>query len=135
MAGDQPPDSVPALPARGGSRASASAERGWSVNDDDELAVLLARLVRSHGPRPGKAHVLLALHEKGASLETLLCAAPAESPGAVLVLGDHVGFSVEEEACLERMGAVRACLGPLPLLTSQCIVLCHNALDCRNSTR
>ena len=114
------------------------AEHGWLVRDGDALEPLLLSLlaeavVASGAPSEGAASgLLVALDEDGANLRNVL---DAQQPlacgrGVVLVLGDHKGYAALDEQALDRLGAVRACLGPLPLLTSQCIILCHNVLDC-----
>ena len=55
---------------------------------------------------------------------------PHEQPqGCVLVAGDHLGYTPDDEAALQRLGAVRCSLGHVPLLTSHCIVLSHHWLD------
>lgn len=55
---------------------------------------------------------------------------PQKSPAhTVMVLGDHIGLTATEESLLERRGAVRARMGALPLLSSQCILLSHFLLD------
>ena len=77
----------------------------------------------------------LVLHENGELLGTELLS--RLTPGAVnpdgvrtlLVLGDHLGFTKEEERYLAELQAVRTNVGPLPLLASHCIVLAHAALD------
>ena len=46
-----------------------------------------------------------------------------------MVLGDHLGFSVAEEALFEALGGVRARVSPLPLLASHVVVLAHAVLD------
>jgi len=46
-----------------------------------------------------------------------------------MVLGDHIGITSAERDTLESVGATFACLGTVPLLTSQCMVLCHHFLD------
>ena len=83
----------------------------------------------------------LVMHERGEPLSPELLGeiAPASNsssvgeaflePSTVLVLGDHLGFTQEEEQCLELMGGVRANVSPLPLLASHCIVLAHAVLD------
>jgi tRNA (pseudouridine54-N1)-methyltransferase len=47
----------------------------------------------------------------------------------VTVLGDHLGFTEAEEEILELRGAVRVSLGPVPMLTSQCITIVQWLLD------
>ena len=46
-----------------------------------------------------------------------------------MVAGDHLGYTPDDEAALQRLGAVRCSLGHVPLLTSHCIVLSHHWLD------
>ena len=82
----------------------------------------------------------LVMHEQGEPLSAQLLAeitprpignaAAAAAAASVLVLGDHIGFTEEEEACMEELGGVRARVSPLPLLASHCIILAHAALDC-----
>uniref|UniRef100_A0A7S0NXD9 Uncharacterized protein n=1 Tax=Calcidiscus leptoporus TaxID=127549 RepID=A0A7S0NXD9_9EUKA len=116
-------------PGHAAKPAAAHVERGWLVRDGDGLEALLCSL---RGGAP-----LLALHEDGVGLDTLLTRGPSAvcGEGVVLVLGDHKGYSAEDEALLDKLGARRGSVGPLPLLTSQCIVLCHHALDCRAHAR
>lgn len=68
------------------------------------------------------------LHEAGEDV------ADADLPaGATFVLGDHLGFTDEEEALLARRGARRVSLGPVSLQADQCIVVLHNWLDRRGA--
>jgi tRNA pseudouridine-54 N-methylase len=50
----------------------------------------------------------------------------------VLVVGDHVGFTQEEQDAMQHLGAIKARLGPVQLLASHCIVLAHAVLDAAN---
>ena len=68
------------------------------------------------------------LHEEGEDVAT----APVPS-GATFVLGDHLGFTPEEEALLEARGASRVSLGPVSLQADQCLVALHNHLDRRRA--
>lgn len=131
---------------------------GWRVTREDSLrkrleAVGVGRLAakdESMGKgdeteavlRKAKGSVrFLVMHERGEPLSPELLGeiAPASNsssvgeaflePSTVLVLGDHLGFTQEEEQCLEFMGGVRANVSPLPLLASHCIVLAHAVLD------
>ena len=143
-------------------RTRAEIERGWHLRDGDNLDTLLDSCMSPCG-RPTCAtagseaagaisssssseRMLLMLHEQGEPLETLLASLPAGADASshgntadcasmVLVLGDHVGYSDKDVSVLDARGAARACLGPMPLLTSQCIILCHHALDCRAGRR
>jgi len=51
----------------------------------------------------------------------------------VLLFGDHVGYTPDEEAAVLAAGGVRCALGQVPLLTSQCMVIAHFLLDAANS--
>jgi tRNA (pseudouridine54-N1)-methyltransferase len=115
-----------------GAASRADPDDGWSFHAGG-LAERLYDLRNDVGsrtpPRP-----LIQLHPEGASglTETLRGhshAAQGSMVDAVLVFGDQLGFSAEDDAEIERCGGVRATVGPLPLLTSHCIVLAHHACD------
>jgi tRNA (pseudouridine54-N1)-methyltransferase len=131
---------------------------GWSVHREERLADRLRALGAScagaggggGGGGGGGAEVahsqLLVLHELGCPLtpamlargDGRIVASPAGPSGAasrILVLGDHKGFTTDDEACFESLGGVRICVSPLPLLASHCIVLAHGALDAYDQTR
>ncbi|EOD04498.1 hypothetical protein EMIHUDRAFT_220952 [Emiliania huxleyi CCMP1516] len=105
-----------------GATSRADTANGWSYHAgglEHRLRELRQQRPVSRGPRP-----ILQLHEDGeATLQALLAA------GAVLVLGDQLGFTSGEEALLASAGARRATVSPRGLLTSHCIVLAHHALD------
>lgn len=74
----------------------------------------------------GAGAPLVMLHEEGADI------AHADLPeGALFVLGDHLGFTPEEEAALASRAIARVSLGPVSLQADQCIVVLHNHLDRR----
>ena len=69
---------------------------------------------------------LVLLHEDGEDV------ARAPLPeGALFVLGDHLGFTPEEELVLGERAAARVSLGPVSLQADQCLVVLHNHLDRR----
>ena len=82
---------------------------------------------------------LVVLHEQGVPLGDALLRAEGHEPAAaaaagsrrhtVIVLGSHHGFTADEEALLSSLRALRACVSPLPLLGSHCIILAHAELD------
>lgn len=113
-----------------GTPRAGTATPGWSVHDGDDLEARLAALAPADNAACAPPRTVM-LHEGGAPLAEVL--QPAEgarqAAGVVLVLGDHLGYTVDEAATLQRLGAQRATLGAVPLLTSQCIVLCHWHLD------
>ena len=74
-----------------------------------------------------KAPVVL-LHEQGEDV------ARATLPDdALFVLGDHLGFTAEEERALGERAVARVSLGPVSLQADQCIVVLHNHLDRRQA--
>ena len=74
----------------------------------------------------GIAAPIVLLDEKGEDV------ARATLPeGALFVLGDHLGFTPEEEATLAKRAVARVSLGPVSLQADQCIVVLHNHLDRR----
>lgn len=64
------------------------------------------------------------LHEEGEDV-----ARAALPDGALFVLGDHLGFTPEEEALLASRAVARVSLGPVSLQADQCVVVLHNHLD------
>lgn len=144
----------------GGDAAPSAALNGWHVWDGDcvgaRLRALcgLARHGRPAGDGSGVGGVgdgsrgeaaaeagvppplpLLQLHESGAPLQSALqgAAGAGASRGCVLLFGDHVGYTPDEEAAVLAAGGVRCALGRVPLLTSQCIVIAHFLLDAANA--
>jgi len=59
----------------------------------------------------------------------------ADAPHVVTILGDHIGLTSDEvegvtECCVEAGCALMRCsLGPVTLLASQCITICHHYMD------
>mmetsp|Transcript_36917 Transcript_36917/g.61178 ORF Transcript_36917/g.61178 Transcript_36917/m.61178 type:complete len:419 (-) Transcript_36917:295-1551(-) len=132
--------------------APAATPTGWRAFHGDALKQRLASL-SSKGMR------LVALDERATTtLPQLLKAQPEAGPeeseqvqhdawhatrseatsltkvwdrctGTVLVVGDHEGFTVEEEEVLHALGAARVKVGPVVLLASHSIVIAHATLD------
>ena len=120
------------------SNGEAPPDTGWDAYTEDPLDVRLRALLAGDiaSPASTDATALVVLHEMGASLDREVLAASTDggdqslpAPATILVLGDHMGFSKKEEALFDQLGAVRASVGPIPLLASHCIVLAHAALD------
>ena len=122
----------------------SATQAGWRIYKEVRLSGLVERLLhdgidpdglevdrKSSNGCGGSAQLLIA-HEQGERAWELVERFDAEERqqrGTVLVLGDHLGFTHEEEQILLSHGGERCRLGPLPLLTSHCIVLAQNALD------
>ena len=142
--GEAVPTKVP-RPRRPSARRAAEARSlpaGWTVTPGDSLRARLNAVgvgQAEEGENKARSVRFLVMHEHGEPLSAKLLgeAAPdvedsegqSVEPSTVLVLGDHLGFTQEEEQCLEEMGGVRASVSPLPLLASHCIVLAHAVLD------
>ena len=146
-----------------GNEVLTAALDGWSVVDGDSLSARLLWLCGAAHPGGGGGVddggwgeagdevgmppppppppplpplPLLQLHESGAPLQSALqgaAGAACISRGSVLLFGDHVGYTPDEEAAVLAVGGVRCALGQVPLLTSQCIVIAHYLLDAANS--
>ncbi|KAJ1477872.1 hypothetical protein T484DRAFT_1905543 [Baffinella frigidus] len=65
--------------------------------------------------------VVMQLDEEGMSLDAFFTAHPPHVTPLVVVLGDHKGLHAKDMETLERVGAVKVCLGPRTLLASQCV--------------
>ena len=128
----------------------APSDPGWHVYRNDPLKARLQSLV---APPDAERAALVVLHELGDALDPSLIAQARSTPtvedseagsaagaasvegaaaadSTVVVLGDHLGFSNEEEALLmDELRGVRASVSPVPLLASHCIVLAHAVLD------
>ena len=103
---------------------------GWSVFADKNLEDRLRYILNGSRHAGDAATGFVVCHELGVPLTAALAAkARGTAPSTLLVLGDHQGFSVEEEACFERCGGIKAQVSPVPLLASHCIVLAHAVLD------
>jgi len=117
-----------------GAMRRTDTDNGWTFHQGG-LDVRLRELLP-----PGRMRPLIQLHEEG---ETTLQeavqlasdgaagkdASDSDPVGVVLVIGDQLGYTAEEEALLAHQGGRRARCSPKGLLTSHCIVLAHHALD------
>jgi len=54
-------------------------------------------------------------------------------PGALYVLGDHLGFTPDEDERLSARTVARVSLGPVSLQADQCLTVLHNHLDRRRA--
>ena len=117
-----------------GATRRADTNNGWSYHPGG-LEARLRELLQARAPEGRLPRPLVQLHEEGeATLESLMRAAcegalPETLPGAVLVFGDQLGYTADEEALLASLGGRRASCSSRGLLTSHCIVLAHHALD------
>lgn len=142
------------LKAKGDARPPGSGGLpGWRVVDgvcaslEGRLAALYAT-TREGEVGIGRGSRLVMLHEQGDRLESVIDRSgltdTREEPqvqdgmagmrlesqvSTVFVLGDGVGFLKSEEEVLQNYGAKPASVGRVPLLTSQCIVICNNVVD------
>jgi tRNA (pseudouridine54-N1)-methyltransferase len=71
---------------------------------------------------------IVLLDEKGEDVASVAGRLPGD---ALVVLGDHLGFTPKEEALLGARAVARVSLGPVSLQADQCVVVLHNHLDRR----
>jgi len=78
---------------------------------------------------------LFYLKEDGEDIFSAIQSETAELlKNGVFILGDNQGVFEDDEAAIENAGAAKISVGPISLLTSQCITLILNALDRTNGT-
>ena len=116
------------------------------LNPDERTSAMLlekALAAQTTGPvwapaTPGVAVAKLALEElvDGIGAPIVLLdeqgedVARATLPAdALFVLGDHLGFTPDEERVLGKRAVARLSLGPVSLQADQCLVVLHNHLD------
>lgn len=86
------------------------------------LAQLLSAFLEEKRP-------LFYLKEDGADLMELMKTESAALSNGVYILGDNQGVFEEDEKTIENANASKISVGPISLLSSQCITLILNALD------
>lgn len=109
-----------------------SPPQGFIIHRNDTL---VARLQSLNGPA-------LMLNELGEPLEGVLSDTHAHANSnwrntkefeSTIILGDQIGYAACDEEVLAESDIVRqVSLGPLSLLTSQCITIMHHYLDINN---
>jgi len=110
-----------------GAKPRDDTANGWSHHRGD-LEARLRSLLRPTDARP--APRLIQLHEAAeATLEEELLRPPVDALDAVVVLGDQLGTTAEEDALIARCGGRRARCSTQGLLTSHCVVLANHAFD------
>ncbi len=71
---------------------------------------------------------LYVLHEKGKDIREV----ELPSNNVCFVLGDHIGLPKKvEDYVMDKLGACKVSVGPMPYLASSCITIVHNELDRR----
>lgn len=97
----------------------------WAPSTPGVSAAVLDLAELLEGMRDAPLYVL---DESGADVAT------TDLPrDATFVLGDHLGFTPEETALLEKYAAGKVSVGPVSLQADQCIVVLHNHLDRRRA--
>lgn len=71
---------------------------------------------------------VLMLTEDGASLETVVPATDEEN--LTLIFGNQLGYAAADESLMKEKNLLEVSIGPVSLLTSQCIILMHHYMDC-----
>ncbi|MDR2943564.1 MAG: tRNA (pseudouridine(54)-N(1))-methyltransferase TrmY [Methanosarcinales archaeon] len=72
---------------------------------------------------------LFYLKEDGEDILELIRTDAAALENGVYILGDNQGVFEEDEKTIENAGASKISIGPISLLSSQCVTLILNALD------
>ena len=103
---------------------------GFTLYSDDSLNARLEHVIGEYEGCP-----ILMLNELGDPLsevlqETISGRAKKKPVTTTVILGDQMGYEASDEKMLTEHDAVReVSLGPLSLLTSQCITITHHYLD------
>lgn len=115
-----------------------SPPQGFTIHHDDTLEERLNKL--------NDGGYTLMLNELGETLGDIFLDSTLQSNNAnsnyeknfkstTIILGDQIGYATCDEEMLAKNEAVRqVSLGPLSLLTSQCITIVHNFLDTQQET-
>jgi tRNA pseudouridine-54 N-methylase len=112
-------------------RAGDDAPVGFLLHRDDTLETRL-KTFSSVGP-------ILMLHELGEPLLDSLASIYQQKTDATtttLILGDQIGYVASDEKLMAESDALRqVSLGPISLLTSQCITITQHYLDTAKAAR
>uniref|UniRef100_A0A7S4HKH5 16S rRNA (uracil(1498)-N(3))-methyltransferase n=1 Tax=Odontella aurita TaxID=265563 RepID=A0A7S4HKH5_9STRA len=102
--------------------------QGFALHRDDSLIKRMASLEKEDNKLSSTG--VLMFEESGDSLWDVI-EAETISATTTLILGDQIGYApCDEEYLVGQIGKVkRVSLGPLSLLTSQCITITHHYLD------
>jgi tRNA pseudouridine-54 N-methylase len=105
---------------------NATSPRGFVLHRDDTLEARLTSLRKKNGS-------IFALNEIGEPLGNIFAKMDLETrreEETTLFLGDQIGYSLmDEELLANDKDVTQISLGPLSLLTSQCITITHHYLD------
>jgi len=105
---------------------NATAPQGFLLHRDDSLEERLTSLRKKSGS-------IFALNEIGEPLGDILANTDLKNQReeeTTLFLGDQIGYSsMDEELLANNKDVTQVSLGPLSLLTSQCITITHHYLD------
>lgn len=116
--------------------AKAGTPHGFILHENDTLESRLKILLSSSD---GNAFMMDELGEPlldvlTPSLDTTSDDERKTRANTTIILGDQIGYSPCDEKILSEFDAVRkVSLGPVSLLTSQCITIAHNCLDLREN--
>jgi tRNA pseudouridine-54 N-methylase len=113
-------------------RVGTDAPVGFLLHRDDTLETRL-KTFSSMGP-------IIMLHELGEPLVDALASIYQQETDhdttTTLILGDQIGYVPSDEKLMAESDALRqVSLGPISLLTSQCITITHHYLDMAKAAR
>jgi tRNA pseudouridine-54 N-methylase len=100
---------------------------GFTLHQNDSLE---ARLKQFSATGPVLMFDELGELLSDALLESLYDSTEKDTGTTTLILGDQMGYAaIDEQRMVENNGVRQVSLGPLSLLTSQCITISHHYLD------
>jgi len=103
-------------------RNNATTPQGFVLHTNDSLEERIIDLKKKDGP-------ILMFNETGEPLWDRITSIRQEKE-TTIILGDQIGYSPDDEKFLAENAAVtQVSLGPLSLLTSQCITITHHYMD------
>jgi tRNA pseudouridine-54 N-methylase len=111
---------------------NAGAPVGFVLHQNDSLSARLEQF-SAKGP-------VIMLNETGEPLSKVLDdhdrtdTTKDTTRTTTLIFGDQIGYAESDEKVLAESGVRKVTLGPRSLLTSQCITISHNILDCKYDT-
>jgi len=108
------------------SKGNATSPQGFVLHRDDSLKKRIINLRKKDGP-------ILMFNETGEPLWDVIASVDfkqRQEKETTIILGDQIGYAPSDEKFLaENTAVTQVSLGPLSLLTSQCITITHHYMD------
>lgn len=111
-------------------KSSCGEECGFYVRDGSSIRSCIEKLPAAGAGCVPERRRLLLLVEDGVEWDEVINGSRVpEVDQHVLIMGDNVGLTAEEDREATALGAIRVRLGSVPMLASHCIVVAHHLLD------